>query len=75
MRIRWGNIKVKPQYDEVIDFNIEPLQFAKTPPHSYYYVRKDKEIFLIDANNNSYFEEYDFIKSPYNERGILMKKN
>lgn len=70
-----GNIKVKPQYDEIIDFNIEPLQFAKTPPYSYYYVRKDKEIFLIDASNNRYFKEYDFIKSPYNERGILMKKN
>ncbi|WP_131726112.1 WG repeat-containing protein, partial [Chryseobacterium sp. Leaf201] len=41
-----GNIKVHPQYDEVIDFNIEPLQFAKTPPYSYYYVRKNKEIFL-----------------------------
>lgn len=70
-----GNIKVKPQYDEVIDFNIEPLQFAKTPPYSYYYVRKNKEIFLIDAANNRYFKEYEFVKSPYRERGILLKKN
>lgn len=70
-----GNIKVKPQYDEVVDFNINARNYGKTPPHSSYYVRKNNEIFFIDAGNNRYFKDYEIVKSPNREKGIFFKKN
>ncbi|KPH15135.1 WG repeat-containing protein [Chryseobacterium sp. ERMR1:04] len=70
-----GNIKVKPQYDEMIDFSIEPRKHGNTPPYSFYYVRKNNEIFFIDAGNNRYFKDYEIVKSQNNERGVFFKKN
>lgn len=69
-----GNIKVKPQYDEVIDFTIQPRKYGSIPPNSFYYVRKNNEIYFIDAGNNRYFKDYELIKS-HNEKRVLFKKN
>lgn len=69
-----GNIKVKPQYDEMIDFNIQPRKYGSIPPNSFYYVRKNNEIYFIDAGNNRYFKDYELIKSQ-NEKRVLFKKN
>lgn len=70
-----GNIKVKPQYDEIIDFDIEPRMYGDTLPYSFYYAKKNNEIFFIDAQNNRYFKDYEIVKSQNNERGVFFKKN
>lgn len=69
-----GNIKVKPLYDEVIDFTIQPHKYGSIPPNSFYYVRKNKEIYFIDAGNNRYFKDYEIVKSR-NEKRVLFKKH
>lgn len=69
-----GNMKVQPQYDEVIDFTIQPQKYGNIPPNSFYYVRKNNEIYFIDAGNNRYFKDYELIKS-HNEKRVLFKKN
>lgn len=51
-----GNIKIQPQYDDLIDAFIYPEK-----RQSFYYFKANGKTILADHNNNRYFQEYDSI--------------
>lgn len=69
-----GNIKVKPEYDEIIDFDIQIRQNGNVPSYSYYYVKKNKEILFIDSENKRYFKDYEIVQSR-NTKTLHFKKD
>ncbi|WP_326984217.1 hypothetical protein VUJ46_06665 [Chryseobacterium sp. MYb264] len=66
-----GNIKVSPQYDEVIDFDIDPIMGE--PTRSYYLMRKGNTLHYIDSNNKRYFTNFEIVQDS--DKNIFYKKN